>query len=156
MTDQNDAMNSSWDELPEDVATPRGTYILQCRSVAEVKAKEAGQSNKLLITHTPVEAMSDVDEEKMLELEAAGIDYRDNEIVTTVWLGKNKDWHKLKRMIEAHGIDLADFAGKPKKDAIMAMKGKKVLATVSTRTYESQGEPRSEDQASNFKSVDAE
>jgi len=151
--DYNDVMNKGWDELPETQLTPRGTYRLKARSVAEVLPKEKGASGKVLVTYTPVEAMDDVDEAAMQAFEAAGLDVRDQEIVVTFWLGKVKDWHRLKAHIALHGVDLSQFRDN-KRDALKAMKGCEIMATVQPRKFTVNKEERVEDTAVNFKAVE--
>lgn len=152
MSEFDDILSTSFDDLPPEVATPKGTWRLKCRGVGFVPAKEEGQSPKILLTHTPVEPMDNVSESELQACAEAGVDPKDNEITTSLFMSKPKDWHRLKRIMEAHGVEVSDYSNKRK--AIEALKGRDVLANVSRRTYTSGGEERSEDAASGWATVD--
>lgn len=144
-------LDRSWDEIPEAVVLPVGSWLLRGRNAAFVAAK--GEANpRVLFFYTPVEAMADVDGG---ELGALGDDYdfNNNQIVKTFWVESNRDWATVRSHLELHGLETG--GGKSQVDSLKEFKGAEVIAFLDTKTFEDQaGRTRIDNDPTNFRAVE--
>lgn len=138
-------MNRAYDEIPDEVVLPNGTYRLKTRNAAVIPPREAGQNGKFVVFFIAKEALNDVDPADLPD------DITSAEISATVWLERPRDWKKAFDLLAKIGVDTE---GKNLVEAAKAAKGKEVNAAVSTRSYMSNGATRVSNEAKDFASID--
>ena len=140
MTDYNEMLNRSWDEIPETRTLPVGSWLLEGRNI--VYMEKSGTTNaRALLFYKPLEPMTDVN---VKELEALGKDYdlSNNDVVATFWLERNKDWEALREHLELHGINTK---GKPQIETFKAFKGSKIVSYLDVKNFKTKTGAMKED-----------
>lgn len=143
--DFDNILNRQWDDIPEVVLLPSGSYVLRGKNAAYKPATENGNA-KVLFFLIPKEPMDDVSPEA-LEALGADYDFSSNQIVKTVWIESNRDWATVKDILTKAGVDVE--AGTIQ-DSLKAFKGAEVVAYVDQREYTSKGQTRQENTADSF------
>lgn len=130
MSDYIDIANTSWDEIPEKVLLPEGTWRLKLRSASFKEPKTENGKATVTFVYEPTMAMDDVDDEK---LRAMGEDYDlgNNPIFYTIWLERQTDWHKVKDHINKHGVEASGNI----QATFKSLRGREVLAFIGTRRF---------------------
>lgn len=142
--------NRSWDEIPEVQTLPVGSWLLKARNAVYMPAK-GDASPRILFFYTAKEPMDDVDDVALNQL-GDDYDYADNDIVSTFWVERNKDWDAVRSHLAKHGIDAS---GKTVPETLKAFKGTEVIAVLGTKTYTTgAGELKEENTASSFAAVE--
>lgn len=138
-------MNRTYNDIPDEVTLPNGTYRLKARNAAVMAPRDEGQNGKFVIFFIPKEPMDDVDPDDLPD------DITAAEVSATVWLERPRDWKKAFDILAKLGVDVE---GKSLPEAAKAARGKEIFAAVSTRVYQSQGQSRSSLEAKDFASVE--
>lgn len=132
VSNYDDILDRSWDEIPEVETLPDGTYVLKGRNAAYSGPKTEGQNGKVLFFYK-VDSPIEVDAEALASL-GADYDIRENEAVFTIWIEGMKDWDAVRDHLALHGVDVADFAN-IRETLKKGFKGTKVAAQLSTNVY---------------------
>lgn len=138
-------MNKTYEDIPDEVGLPNGSYRLKVRNGTVVEPREAGQSGKFMLFFIPKQALSDVDPADLPD------DITSAEVTAQVWLERPRDFKRAFDILQKIGVDTE---GKNLREAAKAAKGHEVNAAVSTRSYLSNGVSRTSIEAKDFSSVD--
>lgn len=151
MSDYIDIATTSWDEIPEKKTLPVGTYLLRARSAKYNEPKEEGKNGSVVFVYEPRMPMDDVNDDDLAEL-GQDYDLANNTIFYRIWIERQTDWQTVKKHLAKHGVDVSGSI----QDSFDAVKGKEVLAYLSTRTFTNgAGETVEDNDASNFAPVEA-
>ncbi|HEY6018912.1 MAG TPA: hypothetical protein VIY48_03185 [Candidatus Paceibacterota bacterium] len=141
-------METDYANLPEVIDTiPSGTWKLAARNAAW-KDKTETQSAKALVFYIPSEPLSDVDPETLSQL--GDYDFTNNQIVFTKYVENLRDIKALMQFIALHGVDLEGLSPKA---ALKKLRGKEIIASVGSRSYQGQFGTVNENTVSNFAKV---
>lgn len=149
MADYADILNKSWDEIPEVVPVPKGSYLLKGQNATFQPAKGEDGSPSVLFVYRVKEPMDDVDTG---ELEALGANYdlEANRIFTRFWINDGSDWDKVRKHLAKHGVPLKGNIA----DSLKEFKGAEVVAFVDQRNFtDNAGQSQTENTAANFTPV---
>jgi hypothetical protein len=138
-------MNRTYDDIPDEVTLPNGSYRLKVRNATVMEPREAGQSGKLMIFYIPKAALGDVDPSDLPS------DITSAEVQHQIWLERPRDWKRAYETLAKHGVEIE---GKNLKEAAKAARGKEVNAAVSSRSFQSNGATRVSLEAKDFSSVE--
>ncbi len=132
--DYGDILTRSWDDIPEPVNTPEGSWRLKNKAAkyAPGGTTDDGKaySAKVNFVDEPLEPMQDVDD---TALQAAGdYDWSQNASFHQMWLKDAKDWKRLRDHLTLRGVDVT---GQNIQDSLKAAKGTTVIAVMKERTY---------------------
>jgi hypothetical protein len=129
--DLGNILDRTWDDFPEEQTLPEGTWRLVGRNAAYMPPRDEGQNGKVVFFFIPKDAKEDVDADA---LAALGPDYdvTENEVTTTIWIERNRDWANVKSVLAALGVDTD---GKTLKEQFKGVRGAEVDAYVTTRSY---------------------
>lgn len=126
-----DILNRSFDDIPESRNAPDGSWLLRGRNAAYMAGKgEDSKGSKVLFFYELKEPMTDVDEESLKALE--GYDISEIDVSATFWADKNKDWDKIRKHLELHGVNTK---GVPITEALKGFTGTETIGYVTTRTF---------------------
>lgn len=151
MSDYEDVLKKSWEEIPEPKLLPVGSWLLRGRNAAFLEPKEEGQNARVLFFYIPKSPMDDVDEGALAAL-GDDYDYAENDVIHTIWIERNKDWDRVRKHLALHGIE----ATGPIQDTLKKFKNSEVFAYLDQRAFETKaGEKREENVPTNFASVTA-
>lgn len=142
--DLGNILDRSWDDMPEVVLLPTGSYKLVVRNIAYMAPKEAGQNGKVVVFFIPKAALSDVDTSDLPE----GYDITENEVTATYWIERNKDWQPVRELLKALGVDTE--SGTSMKDTFKAARKKEVTGYVDVRSFNSRGQTVTQNVATDF------
>lgn len=141
-----DILNKTWDELPETVALPVGSWLLRGKGAKYLEPK-GDNSGQMLFIYGAKEAMNDVDQEDLDKL-GPNYDVTSNKVFVKFWIEDSSDWEQVRRHLKKHGIETA---GKSLPDTFKEFRGKEIVAYLDQRTYtNSAGDEVTENVASNF------
>lgn len=129
--DLGNILDRTWDDFPEEQTLPDGTWTLTGRNAAYMPPREEGQNGKVVFFFIPKDPAGDVDEDALAAL-GADYDFTENEVTTTIWIERNRDWGQVKAILVALGVDVE---GKSLKEQFKQVRGKDVMAYVTTRSY---------------------
>lgn len=136
-TEQNEDLGNildrTWEDFPEEQTLPDGTYKLVGRNAAYMPPREEGKNGKVVFFFIPKEPVEGgVDEDALASL---GDDYdiTENEVTTTIWIERNRDWRQVESVLKTLGVDTD---GTTLKEQFKKVKGKEVLAYVKTQSYD--------------------
>lgn len=151
--DYKDILKKSWDEIPEAVALPVGSYLLKARNASFQPAKDADKSPMVMFVYAPKEAMDDVNSDALAAL-GENYDISDNRIFKTFFIETNADWDAVRKHIVKHGVDLS---GKSLEEGLAAVKGSEVIAYLDQKTYtdKATGELKTNNDPKEFVPVEA-
>jgi hypothetical protein len=142
--DLGNIMDRSWNDMPEVLLLPVGTYKLVTRNIAYMAPKEAGQNGKVVVFFIPKEPLSDVDTSDLPE----NYDITENEVTATFWIERNKDWQPVRDLLKALGVDTE--GGDSMKDTFKAARKKEITAYVDVRSFQSRGQTVTQNVATDF------
>ena len=147
MSDYEAILNMAWEDIPESKLIPGGSWLLRCRNATFVP-KKGEQDAKVLFFYEPKEPMDDVDPS---EIEALGdYDISENDLVAQFFIGRNKDWNRVRAHVEKHGVEVQGSIP----ETLKALKNTEVIAFVGTRTYtNSQGQSVTDNTVTQFAQV---
>lgn len=149
MSDYEDILNQSWDNIPQPKTLPEGSYLLKGRN-ASFQAGKEGQSNSFLFVYQVREAMDDVDADKLAEL-GADYDMENNQVFHKVWVETSVDYDKVRKHLALHGIEAKGSIA----DTLKSFKGSQVIAYLKLRTYlDKSGQQITTNQAEQFAKVE--
>lgn len=151
MSDYADILKQSWDELPELVPLPQGSWLLRARGASYQPAKDADKSPTVTFIYSAKEPMDDVSQE---ELEALGSNYdvSSNRIFARFFVSDGADWDAVRKHLAKHGVEVK---GKTIEESLKAIKGTEVIAYLGQRTYTNNaGQDVVENNPSNFTAVE--
>lgn len=135
MSNYDDLLNRTWDDIPEPVLLPGGGWLLVGKNAALIKPREAGKSLKILYTYGAKQAVSVADD--LLE-ELGDYDITVNELNFTQYIETAADWDKVRRHLALHGVEMEgailDEAGKLAFNK--AFRGAEVVAEIGQRSYD--------------------
>jgi hypothetical protein len=140
-------MNRTYEDIPDEVMLPGGTYRLKVRNASVVPPREAGQSGKLILFFIPKAALSDVDPADLPD------DITAAEVGKTVWLERPRDWKAAYDLLAKLGVEIE---GKNLAEAAKAARGKEVNAAVTIRSFQSNGVTKHSNEAKDFSPIDDE
>lgn len=153
MTNYEDILNSTVENLPKTQDTPNGSWLLRLKNATLVKPKTEGKSPRVLFFYNPKEPMDDVDAEGLEAGQAAGYDFSQNDVVAQFFAAKPKDWEAIVRHLELHGIQTAG-TGKSLQQLLKDAGGEEVYGFVTTQSYVNEaGQEIRSDVASQFTPV---
>lgn len=141
--DLGNILDRSWDDMPEVLLLPTGSYKLVVRNIAYMAPKEAGQNGKVVVFFIPKEALSDVDTSDLPE----GYDLTENEATKTFWIERNKDWQQVRDLLTKLGVDTE---GKTMKDSFKAARKKEIVGYIDVRSFQSRGETVTQNQVTDL------
>lgn len=146
-------MDTDYSNLPPIMETiPTGTWKLRAKNGFYKEASD-DQDAKAGIFIIPVEPYSDVDPEA-LEAAGEGYDFTNNQIVFSRQIKNLRDLREFLQVVQAFGVDLDGYT--PREAIKRGLKGKEVVASVGTKTYESKTRGTvTENTLSNFVPVDS-
>lgn len=127
-------LKGSWDNIPEIVTLPNGTWRLKCRGAKVAPARGEDKSPQIVFVYEPQEPMQDVDDEALAAL-GDKYNFTENRIFHRMWAGSNKDLNAVAQHLALHGINAREFESIPK--SLEAVKNTDILGYVVTRTYQS-------------------
>jgi hypothetical protein len=93
-------LDRGWDEIPEPVVLPGGTWTLQCKGVS-FKKGDAGKSDVFLFNYIPVSPGADVDEDALDSL-GADYDFAMNRIFKRFFISETQDLKRLRDHMLRH------------------------------------------------------
>lgn len=132
--DYDDLLNTSWENIPEPVNLPGGSYLIKGANVAFVKAKEEGKPHKVLFSYNAQSPVA-VDEDALAEL-PEGYEIETNDLTYTVFIEKAADWNNVRKHLELHGIELTGgIFENGKLSFAKAFRGAEIVAEVGQRFY---------------------
>lgn len=129
--DLGNILDKTWDDFPEEQTLPDGTYLLSVRNIAYMAPREEGQNGKVVAFFIPKEAKEDVDVDALTAL-GEGYDITENEVSTTIWIERNRDWAQVRSLLNALGVEVE---GKTLKEQFKAARKSEVVGYVTTRSY---------------------
>lgn len=147
MTDYQELLKKSWDELPKPKLLPVGSWGLRGRNAAFVEAKEEGKNSKVIFFYQATGPMEDVSE---TELEALGADYdfAINDLTFTVWVESAADFRKK---VEPHLAKHAGWTpGANPQEGLKNFKNSEVVAFVGEKTFTRDGTTIIDNDLKNF------
>jgi hypothetical protein len=142
--DLGNILDRSWDDMPEVVLLPTGSYKLVVRNIAYMPPREAGQNGKVVAFFIPKEALSDVDTSNLPE----NYDVTENEVTKTFWIERNKDWQPVRDLLKALGVDTE--SGASMKDTFKEARKKEIIGSVDVRSFQSRGETVTQNVVNDF------
>lgn len=151
--DYDDLLNQTWEDLPEPAPLPGGGYLIKGTNAAFVKAKEEGQSHKVLLTYKIKEPVT-VDADQLADL-GEDYDFSVNEATFTIWIESPADWQKVRDHLAIHGVELTGklFTDNGKLAFAKDFRGAEVIAEVGVRYYQKNGENVPQNTLSKFQRV---
>ena len=146
-------LNRSWDDIPEELLLPVGSWLLTGRNASFLPAREEGKNPRVLFFYTPKEPMDDVDQDALAEIGYPdNYDISENQIVKTIWIEGNRDWRQVKAHLEMHGVDTS--AGSIM-ESLKAFRGTEVVAYLDQRQFtRANGEEQFENSPTNFSPIE--
>jgi hypothetical protein len=149
MADYADILNKSWDEIPEVVPVPKGSYLLKGQNATFQPAKGEDGSPSVLFVYRVKEPMDDVDTGELAAL-GDNYDLEANRIFTRFWINDGSDWDKVRKHLTKHGVPLKGNIA----DSLKEFKGAEVVAFVDQRNFtDNAGQSQTENTAANFTPV---
>lgn len=146
-----DILSRSWDEMPEVVNLPEGSWRLRLRN-ASFKEGKGDQNDRVMFIYTPVEPGDDVDEDALAAL-PDDYDYSSNRLFFSIWVEGPADWDAVRKHVQKHSFDY-DGSDTPK-ETFKKMRKSEVMAHLSIASFtDSAGELREENQPSAFTEVE--
>lgn len=143
-------LKKSWDDIPKPQLLPNGSWRMRARNAKYMEAKAADQNPFALFVYAPTEALSDVDEDALAEMD--DYDPSQNRVFARIWLETAADWDALRNHIRKHGIDTS---GRSPEETLKAVKGTEIIAFLDRETFtDGAGEVREQNVASKFAPVD--
>ena len=144
-----DLMERSWDEIPEAMVVPVGTYRLRGIRAKFMPAK-GDKNDCFLFVYAPKEAWNDVDADELAAL--GDYDITQNRCYARLWVETAKDWDNVRNHLKKHGVDPA---GRSIKESLTAFEGTEVIAWLDQRSYtNSVGENETENDPKQFAPTD--
>lgn len=127
-----DIANKQWDDIPEPKLLPEGTYLLRGMNVSHFPADEKNdRSERVVFFYQVKEPMDDVDTTELNEL-GENYDFANNDIAQQFFISRSKDWDRVRKHLEAHGIATK---GKSLPDSFEEFRNTEVLAHVIQDEY---------------------
>lgn len=125
-----DILNESWDNIPQPLPLPVGSYLLVGRNATYQPAKAADKSDAVLFVYGVKEAMEDVDQDQLDEL---GDDYDlgNNTIFHRIYVETSVDWDRVREHLSKHGVEPKGSIG----ESLKAFKNTNVVGFLSQRSY---------------------
>lgn len=139
-------LDKSWDELPEQVAVPDGTYLLRGTGAKLKEASSEDGNDYVLFMYKVVSATDDVDEKALAAIVKGGeVEDVAKPVSYRVWIEQASDFRKVGRHLEKHGVDPRDYEEEGNdflenlKAALKAFRGTEINGYLTTRTFTTQG-----------------
>lgn len=155
-TEQNEDLGNildrTWEDFPEEQTLPDGTYVLVGRNAAYMPPKEDGKNGKVVFFFIPKEPVEGGVDEDALAALGADYDITENEVTTTIWIERNRDWRQVESVLKQLGVETE---GATLKQQFKAVRGKEVAAYVKTNSYDRQdGSKVISNVATQFQAID--
>lgn len=132
MSNYEEILSRSWDDLPEDKVLPEGSWILRGRNATFQKSEGKG-GDRFLFIYQVQEAMDDVDEKALSSL--GNYDVKDKQVFFTMFVQRPNDWKALRAHLAKHGIDVTGNI----QQSLQAFPGTDVVAYLGTKTFTTKG-----------------
>lgn len=132
MSNYEDILNRSWDNIPKDQLLPEGSWLLRGQNATFQKAKTEDQSDRFLFVYQVKEPMSDVDAQALQSL--GDFDITSKQVFFTLFVQRPKDWDIVRAHLAKHGVPVS---GVSIQDSLKAFKGTEVIAYLGTKTFTS-------------------
>ncbi len=131
MSDYEDILNRSWDEIPEPQLLPVGSWRLKNRGASFMEAKSADQNDRVMFIYTAMEPLQDVDADAIAEL--GDYDIGQNKLFFTIWIEGYNDWDAVRKHIAKHNIEVVP--GETPLETFKRMKGSEVISWLDQRSF---------------------
>lgn len=136
MSDYEDLLNKSWDEIPDPQNLPSGQWHVKGTNAALVKPREEGQSLKVLLTFRAVRPVNVA--EDLLE-EMGDYDFTANDLQYTQYIEGAADLAKLRKLLaKSFGIEVEGgiIDGNGKLSFAKAFRDAEAIAEIGERSYQ--------------------
>lgn len=135
--DYDDILNRTWDDIPEPVLLPGGSWLVVGQTAGLVKPKDEGGKLKVLFNLKAKEPVQ-VAQEELDEL--GDYDITINDLQYTVYIESAADWDKVRKFLEIFGVEMSGriVGGDGKLTFAKAFRGAEAVAEVGQRNYTNQ------------------
>jgi hypothetical protein len=135
--DYDDLLNRTWDDIPEPVLLPGGTWMVAGKTAALVRPKEEGKSLKILFGLKAKEPVN-VAQEELDEL--GDYDITINDLQHTIYIENASDWDKVRKFLAVFGVEIDTKVkivdGNGKLSFAKAFAGAEAVAEIGQRNYQ--------------------
>lgn len=138
MTDFADLLGKKVEDTTEPPVLPGGTWRLRVITAKYMEHTGKGDAtHKVMFVYAASEPLDDVDVDRVAEL--TDEDFEGARLFYTVFLSDRRDEWKLRKVVEAHGVDMT---GRTYEEAFETIAGAEVLGTVTEDVGEDGETPR--------------
>ena len=126
-----DILNQAWDEIPEPVVLPVGSWLLKGLNASYRPPKDEGKNPHILFVYEVKEPLNDVSDAELAEL-GDNYDFASNRVFYRMWIENANDFNSIKRHLAKHGVDTE---GKTVGDSLKGFSGTEVVAYLTQRQF---------------------